>query len=108
MRTRLSAVAAVVLTVAAMSALAGSAAAFPPGEGPGGPILVISDPGDPFGRYYAEILTAEGLNAFEVRDVDQISPATLSGHGVVILARTTLTAIAGRRRCRAGCRAGAT
>ena len=45
----------------------------------GGPILVVSDPADPFGRYYAEILTAEGLNAFEVRDVGQVSAATLSG-----------------------------
>ena len=34
-----------------------------PGVGPGGPIQVITDPGDPFGRYYAEILRAEGLNA---------------------------------------------
>ena len=28
----------------------------PPDEGPGGPILVVSDAGNPFGRYYAEIL----------------------------------------------------
>ena len=37
----------------------------PPDQGPGGPILVVASAGDPFGRYYAEILRAEGLNAFD-------------------------------------------
>ena len=75
-----------VLTLAAVAGFAGTAEAFPPGQGPGGPILVISDPSDPFDRYYAEILTAEGLNAFDVRNADQVSDATLSGYSVVILA----------------------
>ena len=35
-------------------------------SGPGGPILVVASPSDPFSRYYAEILRAEGLNEFEV------------------------------------------
>ena len=39
-----------------------------PTEGPGGPILVITDPSDEFGTYYAEILRSEGLNAFAVAD----------------------------------------
>jgi hypothetical protein len=81
----------VLLTVAAVGGSAGTATAFPPGQGPGGPILVISDPADRFGRYYAEILTAEGLNAFEVRDIGQVSDAALSGYSVVILAPTALT-----------------
>ena len=37
---------------------------LPPNEGPGGPILVIADlsnTANPFGRYYAEILRAEGF-----------------------------------------------
>ena len=38
----------------------------PPDEGPGGPILVIASAGNPFSRYYAEILRAEGLNEFAV------------------------------------------
>jgi hypothetical protein len=70
-------------------ALAGgtaTASAAPPGQGPGGPILVVTDPGDPFGRYYAEILAAEGLNAFDVRDVGQVSQATLEASSVVVLA----------------------
>ena len=75
-----------VLTLAAVAGFAGTAEAFPPGQGPGGPILVISDPSDPFDRYYAEILTAEGLNAFDVRNADQVSDATLGGYSVVILA----------------------
>ncbi len=36
----------------------------PPNEGPGGPILVVAASANPFTRYYAEILRAEGLNAF--------------------------------------------
>ena len=41
----------------------------PPDQGPGGPILVISSSANPFSRYYAEILRAEGLNAFAVSDI---------------------------------------
>jgi hypothetical protein len=80
---------AAALVVAAFGSTAAAGAA-PPGQGPGGPILVISNPGDPFGRYYAEILTAEGLNAFEVRDIGQVSPAALNGYSVVVLAQTGL------------------
>jgi hypothetical protein len=70
---------------------AAAAVAAPPGQGPGGPVLVITDPGDRFGRYYAEILTAEGLNAFEVRDVGQVSEATLAAHSVAIVAPMNLS-----------------
>jgi hypothetical protein len=89
-RRHVARLAAILLTVAAVGS-AGSASAFPPGEGPGGPILVISN-GDPFSRYYAEILAAEGLNAFEVRDIGEVSDATLRGYSVVILAPAELTA----------------
>ena len=54
-------------------------------------MLVITDPGDRFGRYYAEILTAEGLNAFEARDVGQVSEATLAAHSVAIVAPMNLS-----------------
>jgi hypothetical protein len=57
----------------------------PPGEGPGGPIAVVTDPADPFGRYYAEILRAEGLNAFDVVD-SPVTATKLTGHDTVILA----------------------
>ena len=46
----------------------------PPDEGPGGPILVISNAGDPFSRYYAEILRAQGLNEFRVTDLSNVTP----------------------------------
>ena len=61
-----------------------------PGVGPGGPIQVITDPGDPFGRYYAEILRAEGLNEFDVTDGPVTAPK-LAGHQVVLLASGALT-----------------
>jgi hypothetical protein len=80
------------LILTALGWSAGTAAAFPPGQGPGGPILVVTDPSDPVGRYYAEILTAEGLNAFDVRGIGEVSDATLSGYAVVILAPTAVSA----------------
>ena len=67
-----------------------------PGQGPGGPILVVVDPSDPFGRYYAEILRAEGLNEFAVADVSTVTPATLAGADAVVLAQMALSAVAGR------------
>ena len=59
----------------------------PPDEGPGGPILVIADAGNPFGRYYAEILRAEGLNEFTVTDISNIVElADFAPYDIVILA----------------------
>ena len=54
------------LPIGAALALAASlganvAQAIPPDEGPGGPVLVIADPGNPFTRYYAVPLTEIGL-----------------------------------------------
>ena len=65
-------------------------AAQSPGDGPGGPIQVITAPGDPFGRYYAEILRAEGLNEFDVTP-GPVSAATLANHQVVLLATASLS-----------------
>ena len=59
-------------------------------EGPGGPILVISNSTDPFSRYYAEILRAQGLNEFRVTDLSTITPAELNAYDVVILGETGL------------------
>jgi hypothetical protein len=60
-------------------------------DGPGGPVLVIADPADPFGRYYGEILSAEGLNEFAVADKSALRASTLARYQVVILARTALS-----------------
>jgi hypothetical protein len=64
----------------------------PPEEGPGGPILVIANAANPFTRYYAEILRAEGVNAFRVLDVTQLDAALLDGFDVAILGEMALTA----------------
>ena len=58
-------------------------------QGPGGPILVVSD--DAFSRYYAEILRTEGVNAFAVSDITAVTAATLATYDVVILDVTALT-----------------
>ena len=58
--------------------------------GPGGPILVVASPSDPFSRYYAEILRAEGLNEFEVA-TGPVTSAMLAGKEVVILGSQALT-----------------
>ena len=63
----------------------------PPDEGPGGPILVISSSSNPFGRYYAEILRAEGLNEFTATDISLVTPAMLAGYDVAILGEMPLT-----------------
>ena len=67
------------------------APAPPPDEGPGGPILVISSSSNPFGRYYAEILRAEGLNEFTATDISLVTPAMLAGYDVAILGEMPLT-----------------
>ncbi len=69
----------------------GAAPPPPPAEGPGGPILVIGHSANPFSRYYAEILRAEGLNAFRAMDITAVSPATLASYQVAILGEMPLT-----------------
>ena len=64
----------------------------PPDQGPGGPILVISNSTDPFSRYYAEILRAEGLNEFQVTDLSNVSASMLANYDVAILAENDLSA----------------
>jgi hypothetical protein len=82
----------VLLAVIAVAGVwASSAGAQSPATGPGGPILVVTDPGDAFGTYYAEILRAEGLNEFAVTTTSNLSAATLSSYQVVLLAQTSLT-----------------
>ncbi|MCI0571464.1 MAG: Ig-like domain-containing protein, partial [Myxococcaceae bacterium] len=66
-------------------------AALPPGEGPGGPILVVAHASNPFSRYYAEILLAEGLNLFEVRDLTEVTAKLLGRFDVALLGEGPLT-----------------
>jgi len=63
-----------------------------PTEGPGGPILVISSADNPFSRYSAEILRAEGLNEFAAMDISEVSPAVLKEYDVVLLGEIKVSA----------------
>jgi hypothetical protein len=62
-----------------------------PNQGPGGPILVVSSSSNPFSRYAAEILRAEGLNEFSVMDISSISAGVLNNYDVVVLGEMSLT-----------------
>ncbi len=53
------------------------------------PILIVADPADHFGAYYAEILRAEGLNEVEIGQ--DLSPAALAGRQAVLLADRSLS-----------------
>ncbi len=70
-------------------------AAPPADDGPGGPILVIGSTGNPFGRYYGEILRAEGLNEFRVTDISTVTANVLAGYDVVVLGDMPLSSGAG-------------
>ncbi|HKV12498.1 MAG TPA: family 16 glycoside hydrolase [Thermoanaerobaculia bacterium] len=60
-------------------------------NGPGGPVLVISSESNPFTRYYGEILLAEGLNHYAIREIGAVTATLLAGYDVVILGEMTLT-----------------
>src|SRR5258708_32497185 len=81
----------VLLALTGFERCAGAAPADP-NQGPGGPILVITSPTSTFGKYYAEILRTEGLNAFAVADIGTVTAATLNAYDVAVLAPATLTA----------------
>src|SRR3954452_7013932 len=76
---------------ALLLAAPGARAQSSPEQGPGGPVLVVTDPGDPFGTYYAETLRAEGLNEFAVTDTGNLDAATLADYQVVVLAKAAVT-----------------
>ncbi len=84
------------VTLALLWCLAGMApmarAAGDPAQGPGGPILVVTSGSASFGKYYAEILRTEGLNAFAVADISTLTPGTLAAYDVVVLAKMPLSA----------------
>lgn len=63
-----------------------------PNTGPGGPVLVIHTASNPFSRYTAEILRAEGLNEFAVQDITAVTAAVLNNYDVVVLGEMTVSA----------------
>jgi hypothetical protein len=71
----------------------GGPPAPPPDEGPGGPILVIADAANPFGRYFAEVLRNEGFNEFTVTDISLVTETILDNYEVVILGEMSLIGV---------------
>lgn len=65
--------------------------ATPPEQGPGGPILAINASGNPFSKYYSEILRSEGLNSFTAADISTVTAQGLQQYQVVILGEMPLT-----------------
>jgi hypothetical protein len=63
-----------------------------PTEGAGGPVLVISSADNPFSRYTVEMLRAEGLNEFTVKDISSITATELNNYDVVILGEVPVSA----------------
>jgi hypothetical protein len=58
------------------------------------PILIVTNSAasNPFDTYLPEILRAEGLNQFSVKDLGTVQATDLSNASVVVLAETSLTA----------------
>ncbi|WP_439677420.1 DUF4082 domain-containing protein [Embleya sp. MST-111070] len=64
----------------------GQAPPTPPCDAPNtGPILVIKADSNPFSCYYTEILRAEGLNSFAVKDASTVTATVLNGYTTVVL-----------------------
>ncbi len=81
------------LALLAFVAVPATAPAIPAADAaPGGPILVVTATGNKFTRYLAEILQAEGLNAYATADVSALDATLLADYKVVVLGETALTA----------------
>lgn len=62
-----------------------------PNDGPGGPILVVYKSSNPFSLYTTEMLRAEGLNEFDVKEIADVNASMLSNYNVVILGEMSLS-----------------
>jgi hypothetical protein len=69
----------------------GTAITTDPEAAPGGPILIVTNAGDSFSTYYAEILRTEGLNYFDIKTLADVDTDTLADYKAVVLAETSLT-----------------
>ena len=58
----------------------------------GPPILLINSASNPFSLYFTEILRAEGLNEFVVKDISLVTTTDLNSYNVVVLGETPLSA----------------
>jgi hypothetical protein len=66
----------------------------PMNDGSGGPILVISNAANPFGRYQVEILRSQGYTSFKAVDITEVeeNPALLNSYDVILLGQMKLNA----------------
>ncbi len=64
-----------------------------PANGPGGPILVVHSNSNPYSRYTAEILRAEGLNHFTVMEIGAVDATVLQNYDVVVLGEVAVSAL---------------
>src|SRR5262249_33914039 len=64
----------------------------PVGQGPGGPLLVITSAQSPFSTFYAEVLSADGLSRSSGADISTITPAVLATYALAIRGDMPLTA----------------
>lgn len=63
-----------------------------PNEGFGGPILVVHNSSNPFSLYTTEILRAEGLNEFDVKEISEVNASMLTNYNIVVLGEMSLSA----------------
>jgi hypothetical protein len=79
-------------TIATSGGGGGGGGGGPLDQGPGGPVLVVTDGSNPFSVYYAEILRNEGYNEFATAALANVTATTLASYDAVILGDEPLTA----------------
>ncbi|MBK9484564.1 MAG: DUF4082 domain-containing protein [Chitinophagaceae bacterium] len=62
-----------------------------PNTGTGGPILVVYKSTNEFSRYTAEVLRAQGLNEFDVKEIGEVNAGLLAAYDVVVLGEMSLS-----------------
>ncbi|MEQ1676155.1 MAG: N,N-dimethylformamidase beta subunit family domain-containing protein [Chitinophagaceae bacterium] len=62
-----------------------------PNDGYDGPILVVHKHSNPFSRYAAEILRAQGFNEFKVEEIEDVNAVMLADYDVVVLGEMSLS-----------------
>ena len=89
-------VALILIVMAALMILPAAVPSVPASQAQGStpPILLVVNDQQPqlFGRYLGEILRAEGLNAYDVVALANLTAADLTNHDLTILAQTILSA----------------
>lgn len=69
----------------------GSALSTDINQGLGGPVLIVTSSTQPYDKYLAEILRAEGITYFTVKDIAAMDATLLSQYKVLLLGESTLT-----------------